>query len=59
MGEAKKLLKYYSSRTLFYLSQSFTIIQNTGANKYVLKVKNGNTRKKWVICSKLTINTPK
>ena len=28
------------------------------ANKYTLKVRNGNTRRRWEICSQLTIKTP-
>ena len=34
------------------------ISENISANIYLFKVNNGNTRKKYEICSKLTVKTP-
>ena len=52
-----------SSRTLLYKYVSkdknkYTKITSIPANIYLFKVSNGNTRKRYEICSKLTIKPP-
>ena len=55
-NDGKFLNLYQHSRNFFQMANFFASTYQTG--NYMFKVKNRNTRKRWEICSKLTIKTP-